>query len=62
MMAPSRLGTFLRSFTEVRVRESGHLVLKSGVMGVVVRSGRVAPGDEIVIGLPPEPHRALERD
>ncbi len=30
-------------------------------MGVVVRSGRVAPGDEIEVGVPPQPHDALER-
>ena len=31
------------------------------VMGVVVQSGRVAPGDPIGVSMPPEPHRALQR-
>lgn len=33
----------------------------AGVMAVVVRSGTVAPGDEITASLPPEPHHRLER-
>lgn len=39
----------------------GNLVRKAGVMAVVVRSGTVCPGDDIVVALPPEPHQALER-
>ena len=39
----------------------GALVRKAGVMGVVVASGVVRPGDAIVIKLPAAPHRALER-
>ncbi len=46
---------------EVRVREAGEIVVKAGVMGVVVRSGVVAPGDRIQLSLPPAPHHALER-
>lgn len=39
----------------------GALVRKAGVMGVVVASGVVGPGDAIAIKLPAQPHRALER-
>ena len=38
----------------------GKLLLKAGVMGVVTNSGPVCPGDEIVVKMPPPPHRALE--
>ncbi len=40
---------------------AGGLVRKAGVMGVVVRSGSVRPGDKITVALPPAPHRPLER-
>ena len=40
---------------------NGELVRKAGIMGIVLTGGRVAPGDGIVVGLPTEPHRALER-
>lgn len=36
------------------------LIRKSGVMGVVIQSGDVAPGDPIAIELPSLPYRALE--
>lgn len=39
----------------------GELIRLAGVMAVVVRSGTVAVGDEIRLGLPPEPHHRLER-
>ena len=39
----------------------GHLVRRAGVMGVVLRGGRVRPGDPIEIEPPPGPHLALER-
>lgn len=39
----------------------GSLVRKSGVMGVVRRSGEVRAGDEVIVVLPPEPHRPLDR-
>ena len=39
----------------------GKLVRKAGVMGVVIASGVVRPGDSITIKLPVEPHRILER-
>lgn len=38
----------------------GHVHRKSGVMSIVITSGDVAPGDPIVVDLPPAPHRALE--
>jgi MOSC domain-containing protein YiiM len=38
----------------------GRLVRKAGVMGVVIESGAVRPGDAIAIELPAGPHRALE--
>jgi MOSC domain-containing protein YiiM len=39
----------------------GTVVRKAGVMGVILRTGVVRPGDGIVVRLPPEPHEALER-
>jgi MOSC domain-containing protein YiiM len=42
-------------------RPDGGVTRRAGVMGVVVRGGRVRPGDPIGITLPPEPHAALER-
>lgn len=41
--------------------ESGELIRKSGIMGVVVEGGEVKPGDAIEVTLPAEPHRPLER-
>jgi MOSC domain-containing protein YiiM len=35
--------------------------MKSGVMGVVIAGGDIAPGDAISVDLPPEPHRPLEK-
>jgi MOSC domain-containing protein YiiM len=40
--------------------EQGNLIRKAGVMGIVVASGLVRPGDPIRIELPPIPHRPLE--
>ena len=40
--------------------EHGSLIRKAGVMGVVLASGEVRPGDHIGVELPPEPHRSLE--
>lgn len=40
---------------------SGALIRKSGVMGVVAQGGVVGPGDPIRVILPPEPHQPLER-
>jgi MOSC domain-containing protein YiiM len=39
----------------------GALVRKAGVMGVVVRGGKVRVGDSIFVTLPAQPHVALER-
>jgi MOSC domain-containing protein YiiM len=39
----------------------GKLVRMAGIMGVVIAGGLVQAGDEILVELPPEPHRALER-
>lgn len=41
--------------------ESGGIVRKSGIMGVVKRGGVVRPGDGIDVELPAGPHRPLER-
>jgi MOSC domain-containing protein YiiM len=38
----------------------GNLVRKSGIMGIVLASGEVRPGDPIGVELPPEPHRPLK--
>ena len=40
---------------------AGEVIRKAGVMGVVARSGDVRPGDEILVSLPPAPHRNLDR-
>jgi MOSC domain-containing protein YiiM len=40
--------------------ESGDLVRKSGVMGVVTRGGEVTPGDTVRVELPAAPYRSLE--
>lgn len=39
----------------------GKLVRKAGVMGIVMSSGTVEPGNLIAVKLPAQPHRALER-
>jgi MOSC domain-containing protein YiiM len=41
--------------------QQGNLIRKSGIMGIVLASGAVQPGDSIRVELPPEPHHALER-
>lgn len=38
----------------------GNVVRKAGIMGVVVASGEVRPGDQIVVSLPAPPHVAFE--
>lgn len=38
----------------------GTLIRKAGIMGVVLVSGDVVPGDTIVVKLPPGPRRTLE--
>ena len=42
--------------------EAGNLIRKAGVMGIVITSGEVFPGDLIQIKKPPEPHSPLDRD
>lgn len=39
----------------------GELKRLAGVMAVVVSGGTIAPGDRIEVGLPPTPHRPLDR-
>ena len=41
--------------------ESGRLVRKAGIMGVVQAGGVVRPGDVVDVELPPPPHRPLDR-
>ncbi|GAA4882782.1 MOSC domain-containing protein [Kitasatospora terrestris] len=41
--------------------ETGAVVRKAGIMGVVQSGGVVRPGDTIVVELPEEPHRPLDR-
>jgi MOSC domain-containing protein YiiM len=41
--------------------ESGKLIRKAGIMGIVLAGGDVRPHDPIGVELPPPPHRALER-
>lgn len=40
---------------------AGTLVRKAGIMGVVSAGGEVRPGDSIVVELPPQPWKALDR-
>lgn len=40
--------------------EQGNLVRKAGVMAVVIAGGLVRSGDDILVELPPAPHRSLE--
>ena len=41
--------------------DDGSLVRKSGVMGIVIESGEVKPGNAIAVHLPPVPHRKMDR-
>lgn len=38
----------------------GNLVRKAGIMGIVLTGGKIRPGDEVTVELPPAPHHALE--
>ena len=40
--------------------EEGNLIRKAGIIGIVLSSGQVSPGDLISVELPPEPHQPLE--
>jgi MOSC domain-containing protein YiiM len=39
----------------------GNLIRKSGIMGVILQSGEVKPGDTIRTDLPHRPFKKLER-
>jgi MOSC domain-containing protein YiiM len=39
----------------------GKLIRKAGVMGIVIVSGEVGPGNSIRVELPPKPHQSLDR-
>jgi hypothetical protein len=39
----------------------GNLIRKAGIMGIILQSGEVKPGDSIRIELPPKPFNKLER-
>lgn len=39
----------------------GNLIRKAGIMGVILQSGEVKPGDAIRVELPPKPFKKLER-
>ncbi|UOE53395.1 MOSC domain-containing protein [Bacillus sp. CMF12] len=41
--------------------EDGNLIRKAGIMGIVLNSGEVKPGDEIRVEFPPKPFKKLER-
>jgi MOSC domain-containing protein YiiM len=41
--------------------ESGEIVRRAGIMGVVLAGGVVRPGDDIAVELPALPHRPLEK-
>lgn len=41
--------------------QQGNLVRKSGIMGIVLESGEIRPGDKISGTLPDQPHYSLER-
>lgn len=41
--------------------EEGNLVRKAGVMGIVLTTGEVRPGDDIRAELPAKPHRPLQK-
>ena len=41
-------------------RQDGSLIRKAGIMGVVLKSGEVRPGDAIRVTLPPLPHKPLD--
>ncbi|BCL78693.1 MOSC domain-containing protein [Ktedonobacteria bacterium brp13] len=39
--------------------ENDNLIRKAGIMGIILTGGKVCPGDQIDVELPPEPHRPL---
>lgn len=40
--------------------EEGNLIRRAGVMGIVLTTGDVRPGDPVAVELPARPHRPLE--
>lgn len=58
-----QIDDFRRGLLKVAVGrgDGDQVVRRAGVMGVVVASGRVEPGDPIRVVLPSEPHQRLER-
>jgi len=58
----SQIDKFQQGLMGRLIDKSGARVqMKSGVMGVVIAGGDIAPGDAISVDLPPEPHRPLEK-
>ena len=45
----------------LRPGDMGENVTTAGIMGIVLQSGLIRPGDKITVTLPQEPHHALER-
>jgi len=41
--------------------DKGQLIRKAGIMGIVLQSGVIRPGDKINVTLPQEPHHPLDR-
>ena len=58
-----RINTFKPGLLKTMVGhdDEGRVVRKAGIMGIVLHSGIVRPGDKITVILPQEPHRALGR-
>ena len=58
----SQIDKFQPGLMERLIDRSGPQArMKSGVMGVVIAGGDIAPGDAIDVELPPQPHRPLEK-
>lgn len=45
----------------IMIRTNGQLLRRTGVMGIVLRDGRVVPEDRILVRYPSLPHKPLER-
>ncbi|MBS4192754.1 MOSC domain-containing protein [Bacillus sp. FJAT-49705] len=41
--------------------DNGNLIRKAGIMGIILQSGEVKPGDCIHVELPPKPFKKLDR-
>jgi MOSC domain-containing protein YiiM len=58
----SQIDKFQQGLMGRLIDKSGDRVrMKSGVMGIVIAGGDIAPGDAIGVDLPPQPHRPLEK-